>query len=266
MADARLLLHIIDIDVGIGGEGIVTARQLAAGVGDLVGIRGEVELLQAAERLGGKFERSAVEDVDARAEDLAVEFGVIGMRNVFHEVVPVAVHQAFNGAGGGFLQVRIDVDRLLRDLELADIHHIAAVGVDLELGNAAGDVAYAAGTCAVCVHHVHLAAEQVSDALAALDPAGIRDALGRVRQLAVVRAVDVHHEEVAVASVLLNRGIGNAIEYLLAVGRDLQVGDLAHLVHDFGCEMTVDDGDVVLFEHRFFGRFLAAGTHKSHDQ
>ena len=264
MADAGLLFHIIDIDVGIGGEGIVTTGEFAAGIRDLVAVGGEVELLEAAEGLGGQFIRRTVEDIDALAQFLSVERGIPGVRDVLHEMVPVAVHQAFNGAGRGFFQIGVDVHGLFRDLEFRDIHHVFPTGVELEFRDATRHVAHLAGTGAVGVHDVDLAALEVGDALAAVDPAGVGNALRGVGQLPVAAAVDVHHEEIAVAAVFFNRSIGHAIEDFLAVGRDLQVGDLAQLVHDFGREMSVDDRDIVFLEHGFRRRTTAASTDHCH--
>ena len=264
MADASLGFHVIDIDVRIRGEGIVAAGEFAAGIDELVAGGIEIELFEAAERFGGQFKRGSFQDIHSFAQFLAVEGRVIGMRNVFHEMVPVAVHQAFDGAGRGLGKVGINVCRLLDHLEFGDIHHVLSVRMDLEFGHAARYVTHLFLAASIGIHHVELTPFEEGDALAAFDPAGVGEALRGMGQLMVVAAVDIHHEEVAVAAVLFDGCVGHAIENLGAVGRDLKVGDLAELVHDLGREVAVRDRYVVFFKHRLRRLSAAASTDQGH--
>ena len=59
--------------------------------------------------------------------------------------------------------------------------------------------------------------------------------------LAVARAVGVHHIELPHAAVLLYAGVGHSVEYLTSVGGKLRVGYPAEAEHDFGCELAVHD-------------------------
>ena len=103
--------HVIEIYVGICGESVVYARQLAAGICDLAAVGAPAELLEAPERLSGKFVGQAFEDILALADLAAVERGCESVGNILHEVVPVTVHQAVNGADRGLVKVGIYVGR-----------------------------------------------------------------------------------------------------------------------------------------------------------
>ena len=181
------------------------------------------------------------------------------MRNALHEVVPVAVHHARNGAGRGLGNVRIDVCRLGRHLEVAYIEYLGLVGRELELADSPGHVAHLAGATALGVSHPELALVEVGDLLAALYPAGIGLAAGRTGNLVVAGAVRVHHEEFAVALVQLDRGIGHAVEDLAGGLAVLRVAHLAQLVHDFRGEPAVHHLDVVFLDQCGFFGFPAAG-------
>ena len=250
---------IIEVDVGVGGEGVLAAGQLAAGVGDLAAVRAEVELLDAAEGLGGQFERRTVQQVAALAQLLAVKGGEIRVRNALHEVVPVAVHHPGDGAGRGLGNIRIDVCRLGRHLEVAYIEYLSLVGRELELADSPGHVAHLAGATALGVSHPELTLVEVGDLLAALYPAGIGLAAGRTGDLAVVASVRVHHEEFAVALVQFDRGVGHAVEDLAGGLAVLRVAHLAQLVHDFRGELSVRHLDLVFFDQCGFFGFPAAG-------
>ena len=46
---------VVEVDVGIGGEGIVEADLLARGVGEGIAVGAPGEFLRATEGLGGRF-------------------------------------------------------------------------------------------------------------------------------------------------------------------------------------------------------------------
>ena len=271
---ARLLAgQVVDVDVRVGGDGVVQSRLLAAGVGPLLAVGAPGQLLDASPGLHGAFVGLAFEDVLHVADGRAVKVGNERVGGSGHPFVPVLVHQVGDDDARRLVQVGIFVLRALYGFHLGDKEQLLAVGAEGEAFDVTVVVGNPASVCAVGVHLPHLAAAafaaQVGQLLAILYPGGLAFVPRRAGDLLVGTAVGVHHEEFGVALVLGDAVVGHRVGHLLAVGRGRYTADASHGPQGFGCHAAVLDADVrpsdqvgvVLF--RGFGR-AAARSHR-HD-
>ena len=243
---------VIDVDGSVGAESILLTDLLAAGVDDVAVVGRPVQLLHAAERLGGQLEELVrAEDVDGVVRgDLAVaERGDVAARHVGHPMVPVAVHQVLGGVGLRLVQRGIAVLGGLqgRVLDGAHVDDLLLVGGELEVADSVGDVAELDALAELVALErglPELAALQEEDALAVGGPAGAADALGEAGELDLAGAVCVAEEQVAAAAVGRDIGIGYAVQDSGAVGGQLGIGQAAEREQRLGRHHAVRDADV----------------------
>ena len=107
--------HVIDVDGCIGAEGVLFAHLLPAAVGYVPAVGSPIQLLYAAERLGGELEAVVASEyvegivrsnlsVNQRSHIAAGDFG--------YPMVPVAVHKVLGSIGLGFVERRIGIGGL----------------------------------------------------------------------------------------------------------------------------------------------------------
>ena len=211
-----------------------------------------VQLLHAAERLGGQLEKLfRAEDVHGifRGNQPVHQGCDIAAGYLGHPVVPVAVHQVFCGVGVGLVEGGIEIGRGLQGgvLDAAHIQDLLLVRGDLEVADPGGDIAeFHALTEFVALQgrFPELAALQEINASAVGGPASAADALRVVRELDFIGAVGVAEEEVAAAAVVRDGGVGHAVENLASVGGELGIGQAAEGEERLGRHHAVLDADV----------------------
>ena len=101
----------VDIDAGVGREGVLPAFQLLAGIGDVAAVGTPGEVGDIREGAVGQLEEHVLtaEDVPSSGDSAVAEDSHEAVGNVRHPVVPVAVHQIFGRVGLGLVQQRVGV-------------------------------------------------------------------------------------------------------------------------------------------------------------
>ena len=215
--------YIIYVYFGVCGESIFLSCQLAAGICDESAVRTPAKLLDSAERLRRKFVKLIFSGQDVGpfldCTFLESEIAYEGMRNLHHGVVPMTVHQVVCRICIGLVQVCIAVRRRFdRALDIADIHNFLLVWRELELADAALDVAdllqsrkSPLSTFLSYLGRPYLSSHQKYDPLSVCAPSRIAYASAGFRKLPASAVVDVAQEEIAYAPVLGRRGVAHSI-------------------------------------------------------
>ena len=237
---------VVEVDVAVGGVGVVVAGFFAAGVDNLGAVRVVVVLLGATPGAHGALV-GAVDDGDGVVEvgGAVLEGNEVDLRNFIHPLVPVAIHKVLVDAAGGLLQTGEELADVLGTLygDGADVDQRAAVGSQLEALEAAlagGDDALVEGLDVDAADFISTAEEQ----RVVVFPHGAELALGGVGEALGLAAGDRHEVEFGVVLVLLHVGVAEGVDDVLAVGAD---GVLAHdtqAPHHLGGETAVLDGDI----------------------
>ena len=180
--DGLSALDLVEIDAAVGAECVLLACFLAAAVGNVLSVRGPVELLYSSERFGRQFVGFVSQKVDAALRGDSPAHGrKVGARSLGNPVVPVAVHQIVGGIGLSLVEGRVTVFRALyRTGYGADIDDVASVRGELEFADAGRNVAKAASCSqpfATIGSLPELAVHKEVNALSVRSPAGIGDAL-----------------------------------------------------------------------------------------
>ena len=237
--------QVIEVDVGVGRDGVFQPRLLAAGVGYRLAVGGPGKRLDTAEGFHGRLVGLALHDVGDARKLLTVERGNVGVRNLLDPLVPVFVHEVVDYTAGSLVEVGIDVRSLLAVLHVADEEDLFLVGREEESVDALLVVAYLPGVAAVGLHDPQLRvaalAREVGNLFAAVNPHGVALRLGGAGNLFLVLSVDVHHEELAVALVLLHILVGNPEEDFALVGRNHRVAHPAKGHEHLGSQDAVFD-------------------------
>ena len=84
-------LDVEEEDVGVGGDGVVHAHLLAAGVGDVLGVGAPVKLLDTTKGCQRALVGLSLEDIPSCVDALGGYLCDEGVSNALHIVVPVAV-------------------------------------------------------------------------------------------------------------------------------------------------------------------------------
>ncbi len=215
-----LAVSVIDINIGIGGKGIVLSGFFAAGVGDFFAVRRPANLFQAAPGAHRAFVGFALQHVRHMG---GVDFpsgdgGDENVRIFVHPAVPMPVHQIFVNPAGGFVQAfvqRLDVPCFLHG-QAGGIKRFAAVGREHEFLHCLGEFAHAAFLVVLDIYAEKLLSAQKSDVciVKPVHAVLIGFAHGQAGDLA---AVGVHPIEFGVAFVLLHAVISDGISDFSAV-------------------------------------------------
>ena len=165
------------------------------------------------------------------------------MRIIHHPVVPVTVVHLFIYAACSLVETFEELLVGLWHRQGCNHDDLREVGAEHESLDAAVEVAYLLTVRAVGIHLPYLAAARLAahevNLTAIGTPHRIRLALGSVCYGMVVAAVDVHHEELAIRTVLLDAHIAHAIEEFCSVGRWGDFADLAEFLQYFRSEAMV---------------------------
>ena len=98
-------LQVIKENIAIGADGVVNARELAAGVCQLFAVGAPCKLLCAAKGKHGAFVGSAFEKVLALTNLVAIERSNEGVGGRLGVVVPVLVHEVVGNDTCGLAEV-----------------------------------------------------------------------------------------------------------------------------------------------------------------
>ena len=229
---------VIDVNIGIGGDGIGQSRLFAAGIGHFVRSRVPGQLLDTAPGLHRAFVGFAVQNILYVADAVAVEVCNEGMRSGCHPFVPMLVHQVGNDDTGCLGQVGMLVGGALHGFYLRNEKQLLAVGRESE----SFDVSLVPGELfafrTVRVHLPHLAAAafvaEESDFLAVFNPDGLAFLPAVAGDLSVAAAIGIHDKQLVVALVFRYAVIGYRVSNLFLVGRYGYAADTAHCPKRFG--------------------------------
>ncbi len=268
---------VVDVEVGVGGQGILHAGFLAAHIDELTAVGTPCKGFHPAERLHGSFIEGLVgHDVGHLANGRTVEIGDERMRDFRDPFVPVLVHHVVYDAAGGLGQIRIDVLRGARPLYAAYHHHFLLIGREKEAVDAGAVGSDLPPVRSVGIHHPYLrfafrVGIEERDGLSAVGPHRIAFGSGSAGYAHVVGAVGIHHVKIGVGAVVLHAFIAYRVEYLAAVGR--QTG-IAHAAEGLECvdgEHTVGRGkrrfvDNLLILRDIAGTCRSQRRHTCHSQ
>ena len=219
----------IEVDAGIGGEGVLLARQLFAGIGNVAAVRAPAKVCHIREGAVGQLEESLVlgQDVHAFTDKAIAEGCHKAVRNVRHPVVPVPVHQVLRGIGFRLGKQRVRI--------CGHLHGAVYVGHVNELGLVRRQeiIVHAGGNVRQLRAPAQLAAFERSfvqlSALEEVNGAPVPAPPGRCNAFAIhgelrgFAAIGRHHKEVAHAAVFRNGGVTDAIQDGFSVRRELRV-------------------------------------------
>ena len=237
----------VDVDFGIGGEGVFLAFLLLAGIGDVAAVRAPAEVLDAAEGAVRELVQhvGAAEDVQAFLDHAVAQRGDEGVVDVLHPVVPVAVHQVFGRVRIGLVQERVGVHGTLDGaVHRAHVHDLGGVRGKGEFIDPPFDVRHlqALAQLAGLVGSLpDLAALEEEDPAAVRGPAGVRDALAVHGELRRIASFDREGEEVADAAVVRDRSIADPVEDGLSIRGKLRIGEASEGQEDFRRHPAVFD-------------------------
>ena len=229
----------VDVDFRIGGEGVFLAFLLLAGIGDVAAVRAPAEVLDAAEGAVRELVQHirTAQDVQAFLDYTVAERGDEGMVDVFHPVVPMAVHQVLGRVRIGLGKQRVGVHGALDGaVHRAHVHDLAGVRGKGELVDPPLDVRHldALAQLAGLVGRLpHLAALEEENPAAVRRPAGVRDALAVHGELRRRTAFGREGEEVADAAVFGDRGVADPVQDGLSVRGKLRIGEASEGQEDF---------------------------------
>ena len=256
--------EVIEVEVGVGGDGVLSAGLLAGDVDEHLAVGAPGEGLHTAEGLHGSFEGFVGHDVAEVGDGLAVEVADERMGNFGDPFVPVLVHEVVDDAAGGLGKVGIDVGGGAGILDIAYHHHFLAVGRDEESADAALVLGSLHSLGAVGVHepHLHLAFRVgIEECYAAVGhPHGAALALGGggdAHGLCVL-GVETEGVEVVVGGVLLKALVGDAEEHGLAVGADTRSAYTSERLESIDVEHAGVALEVHAVDHRGIGRSCGA--------
>ena len=175
------------------------------------------------------------------------------MRELGYPVVPMPVHQVFRNVRRGLVQFRIGVRRLLYvAMYIADIHYLALVRRKFEIADSCRNVAHLhplhefrrlAVDSAQC-SFPYLPSLDVGDAFSAVNPSGAADALSVLGQLSWLCPVCIDYEQIAAASILLDRGVAHAVEDVFSVWRKLRIREPSECQKGLRSHFSILDFDL----------------------
>ena len=221
----------VDVDFGIGGEGVFLAFLLLAGIGDIAAVRAPAEVLDTAEGAVRELVQyvGTAEDIQSLLDNAVAQRCDKGVVDVLHPVVPVAVHQVFGRVRIGLGQQRVGVHGTLDGaVHRAHIHDLGGIRRKGEFIDPPLDVRNLETTAqfAGFVGSLpDLATLEEEDPSAVRGPAGVRDALAVHSELRRITSFDRNGEEVADAAVVRDRGVTDAVENGLSIRGKLRIGE-----------------------------------------
>ena len=230
----------VDEDAGVGGEGVLLAFQLLAGVGDEAAVGAPGKVRDVREGAVGQLELHffASQDVHSGGNYAVTQGGHIGMRDFRQPMVPVAVHEVFRGIRLCLVQHRVRVGGYFHGaVDIGNIHELAAVGGEGELFHAAGDIGLQDALAQFSVRIgglEELAALQEEDGFSVGAPAGAGDAFPVHREQGGVTAFHGNGEKVAYAAVGGDVRVAHAVQDGFLVGGELGVAQAAQRQEHFG--------------------------------
>ena len=227
--------HVIDVDGCIGAERVLLAHLLPAAVGYVPAVGSPIQLLYAAERLGGELEAVVGPEnvegivgsnlaVDQRSHIAAGDFG--------HPMVPVAVHKVLGSIGLSLVERRIGIGGLdhCRVLDGRGVDYLLSVGRYLELADSCGNIAeldLLPELAGLEGGFVELPALHEIDGIAIVAPAGAVHAFLLEADLLLSATVGLADIDVPEGIVFFDVLVIDSVEYLAPIRRELGVGNAA---------------------------------------
>ena len=245
---------VVDINVGVGGNGIRQSGFLTACIGYLIRKRAPCQLLDTAPGLHRAFVWLSLKNISDIADGIAVEISNKRMGSSSHPFIPMLVHQVGNDDAGGFRKVRMFVCRTLHGLYLGNEKEFLAVGREREPFDVSLVLSQLLASAAVGIHFPYLAAAafvaEEGKLLAVLEPCGLSFLPGVMRYLGIATTVGIHDEDFAVTLVLGHAVIGYRVGNLLFVGRYGYTADTSHRPECLGCHTLSFNLDVRPLDER----------------
>ncbi len=255
-------IKVVEVDVGVGGDGIVEACFLAAGVGYLLPVGTPCELLNTAKGFHGTLVGCAVENVhdiaDYQLSAIVAEVAQEGVRCCFRPLVPVLVHEVVHHAPRGKRQVGVLVRGGGYGLDLRDEDDFVAFGREQEAFDVAVEALQAQF---VGVGHprgeVEFAATEIRHLRVAPPCGAVAYELLVGLEVVVGLFGEAHPRG---GAVLGDAVVTDGVENVACFGVGHDVADTPHRPEGFGCETTAFNGDLRLGDGRQVVRlFLVAG-------
>ncbi len=247
------VVKIVEIEVGVGREGILHAGLLARHIDEFLAVGTPCEGFDAAERFHRSFIRFIGHYVGHVGQPVAVKFADKRMGHFRNPFIPVLVHQIVDDAACGHRQIRICILGCAGIFHVGYQYHVLAVGGEKKSAYAALYRAYGLAAAAIGVHHpqLGLAVDRAYKryALAAVDPHGAVLRAGSGGQALGFAAVCVHDIEIQIALVLFYALVAYAIEHFGAVGRYTWSRYTAECLKHFAGVGAVDRLEIRLVDH-----------------
>ncbi len=166
--------HIIEIEIGVGGDGILHAGLLAAHIHKLLAVGRPGKRLNAAKRLHRRLVRLTLHDVNHVSHTVAVKVSKERMRHFSHPFIPVLIHEVVDDASRRLGKIRINILGGAGIFHIGYHQHLTLIGRELEAKHSALHAAHTLAVGAVGIHHPYLGLVAVGikerDFLAAVDP------------------------------------------------------------------------------------------------
>ena len=99
-------VDIIQVDIGVGGNGVMQAGTLTGRVSNLLGVGAPCKLLNATERSRGTLVGFTLHNVDTVGDGIVVDSSHEGMGDGLNVMVPMTVVQVCDDTAGSLGQVR----------------------------------------------------------------------------------------------------------------------------------------------------------------
>ena len=254
----------VEVDAGIGGEGVLLAFQLLAGVGDVAAVRAPAKVCYVREGAVGQLELDVLssQDVHSFLHHAITQRSYIGVRDFRHPVVPVAVHQVLGGVGLGLVQQGIRVrGHFHGTVYIGYIHHLGAVRGQLVIVYSAGDIGHQFPLSQLVVGKrglEELAALQEEDGFSVGAPAGRCNALAVQGERGGLSAFHRQHIEVADAAVFRHIRVAHPIEDGFLVRGKLGIAQAAQRQEHFGGHPSIGNlqpgrADITFLRFHFLG-------------
>ena len=219
----------VDVDAGVGREGVLLPRQLFAGIGNISAVRAPAKVCHIRERAVGQLEKGLIfsQDIQALTDNAIPQRCHKAVRNVRHPVVPVPVHQVLRGIGFRLGKQRIRIcGHLYGAVHIGHVNELGLVRRQEIIVHAGGNVRQLRAPAQLAAFErsfVQLSALEEVDGAAVLAPPGRCNAFAVHGELRGFAAIGRHHKEVAHAAVFRNGGVTDAIQDGFSVRRELRV-------------------------------------------
>ena len=173
----------VDVDAGVGREGVLLPSQLFAGIGNITAVRAPAKVYHVRERAVGQLEEGLIlsQDIQALTDNAIAQRCHKAVRNVRHPVVPVPVHQVLRGIGFRLGEQRIRVrGHLYGAVYVGHVNELGLVRRQEIIVHAGGNVRQLRAPAQLAAFErsfVQLTALQEVDGAAVLAPSGRCNAL-----------------------------------------------------------------------------------------